>query len=145
MDGFTTIFEIPLDKQTPGYWLEGGVIEGADGSKTLELCSVVPGARVPDPHRLVSVSLPPEGFAQLIGLLEPHTKKGTAWLRNNTTATALQSIAIVSRNVYRRWAFSRCSTRLIKSPAGMFSASVRLNIVASAGPFSGRSSWHCIL
>ena len=59
---------------------------------------------------------------------------------------------------HHRWAFSRCSTRPINSPAGMFSASGRLKIVARARPFSARSrpliwlrsvparsaSWSCV-
>ena len=59
---------------------------------------------------------------------------------------------------HHRWAFSRCSTRPINSPAGMFSASARLKIVARARPFSARSraliwlrsvparsaSWSCV-
>jgi hypothetical protein len=68
------IFEVPQGIHMPGYRLEGAVIEGADGTKTLELSSVVPAAAHPDPHKLVSVSLPPEGFSRLVELLEPHTK-----------------------------------------------------------------------
>ena len=69
------IHEVPAHMPTnPGYQLLGAVMVGVDGSKTLELSSVVPGAAHPDPHKLVSVTLPPEGFARLIKLLEPHAK-----------------------------------------------------------------------
>jgi len=68
------IYEVPQGNYMPGYRLDGEVLEGVDGSKTLQLSSVVPAVAHPDPHKLVSVSLPPEGFAQLVKLLEPHTK-----------------------------------------------------------------------
>ena len=69
------IHEVPAHMPTnPGYQLLGTVIAGVDGSKTFELFSIVPGAAHPDPHRLVSVTLPPEGFARLIELLKPHVK-----------------------------------------------------------------------
>lgn len=69
------IHEVAVHMPTnPGYQLLGTVIVGADGSKTLELSSVVPGAKHPDPHKLASVTLPPEGFARLIELLKPHAK-----------------------------------------------------------------------
>ena len=68
------IYESPRDNLSPGYRLEGRVIVGVDGSKTLELSSVVPGANHPDPHKLLSVSLPPEGFSRLIEMLSPHIK-----------------------------------------------------------------------
>lgn len=70
----TVIHEEPQHQHNPGYRLEGVVAEGSDGTKTLELFSTVPGAAHPDPHTLVSVTLPAEGFSRLIRLLAPHTK-----------------------------------------------------------------------
>lgn len=68
------IFETQQGERNPGYQLLGEVVVGVDGCKTLELSSVIPKAKHPDPHKLVSVTLPPEGFARLIELLRPHTK-----------------------------------------------------------------------
>lgn len=68
------IFETLPGERNPGYQLLGTVIAGVDGSKTLELSSLIPGAKHPDPHRLLSVTLPPAAFVNLIKLLEPHTQ-----------------------------------------------------------------------
>lgn len=68
------IFETLQGERNPGYQLFGAVLVGIDGGKTLELSSVVPGARNPAPHKLVSVTLPPEGFANLVELFAAHTK-----------------------------------------------------------------------
>lgn len=68
------IFETLQGERNPGYQLLGAVLVGVDGSKTLEITSVVPGAKHPDPHRLLSVVLPPQGFANFVELLTPHTK-----------------------------------------------------------------------
>lgn len=70
----TVIHELPQSEHNPGYQLFGAVIVSVDGNKTLELSSVVPGAKHPDPHKLVSVTLPHDGFSRLIELLKPHTK-----------------------------------------------------------------------
>jgi hypothetical protein len=75
MTGQKIIHEIPPHMPTnPGYQLLGQVSKNLDKSKTLTIASVVPGAAHPDPHVLVSVTLPPEGFSRLIKLLEPHAK-----------------------------------------------------------------------
>lgn len=74
MSGKKIIFETLQGERNPGYQLLGAVLTNVDGTKTLEITSVVPGARNPAPHRLVSVTLPPKGFAALISLLAPHTK-----------------------------------------------------------------------
>lgn len=68
------IFETPQGERNPGYQLLGAVLTNVDGTKTLELSSVVPGARNPAPHKLVSLTLPPDAIARLIELLKPHVK-----------------------------------------------------------------------
>lgn len=69
-----TIFEIQQCERNPGYKVFGEVLKNLDSSKTLQLSSVMLGAKHPDPHKLFSVTLLPEAFTQLIRLLEPHAK-----------------------------------------------------------------------
>lgn len=68
------IFEIQQCERNPGYKVFGEVLKNIDSSKTLRLTSVMLGAKHPDPHVLLSVTLPPEGFANLVELLAQHTK-----------------------------------------------------------------------
>lgn len=57
------------DPQGPGFRLELGVTHHCAGT-TLEFFTVHPGARVPDPHRKFSLTLPPEVFRQLAQTIE---------------------------------------------------------------------------
>lgn len=54
----------------PGYCLEANVTDHPTTGTSLELLSTWPTANHPDPHRLISLTLPPESFARLADVLE---------------------------------------------------------------------------
>ena len=57
------------DPHGPGFRLEVGVTRHRAGT-TLDVFTIHPGARVPDPHRKLSLTLPPDAFARLAKVLE---------------------------------------------------------------------------
>ena len=54
----------------PGYCLEANVTDHPTTGTSLELLSTWPTAHHPDPHRMISLTLPPESFARLADVLE---------------------------------------------------------------------------
>ena len=64
----TTIISMQ-DEHGPGYRLEAELIPGRVGT-TLQLSSVLPGARDPRPHMLLQVTLPPDALARLADLIK---------------------------------------------------------------------------
>lgn len=54
----------------PGYCLEANVTDHPTTGPSLELLSTWPTANHPQPHRLISLTLPPESFARLADVLE---------------------------------------------------------------------------
>ena len=56
------------DHSGPGYRLEINFSHSSAGT-TLDFYTVWPGARVPDPHRKLSLTLPPEAISKLASLI----------------------------------------------------------------------------
>lgn len=54
-----------LIHDAPGFRLEVGVTRDAHGNATLEFFSTWPRANHPEPHRLLTLTLPTESFARL--------------------------------------------------------------------------------